>query len=247
MEMVCEWERGQSSRGFWGVWGTGVPPLPAALCTPGLGSRRRVLPGSSSWLCGSVTGATPCPSPLGWGQCRWSLARCGWRGSKPAPGTDGDDSALMEGSPGATGAGVLPLGVGGSYREDGSGVTWLWGCTPGSLPFVLGLAPGSRGARPQDPGLSSGWLVRAPLGLSSVTYPILALYGDFSSSRESPMLPGELPWAGSRGAGRARSAHGTRRARGSCGLHHLRAPLCFSSWTSHPVPTGATPPGSPLV
>lgn len=71
----------------------------------------RSLPGSSSWLCGSLTGATPCPSPLGWGQSLWSLAQCGWRGSNAVPGTDGDDCPLLEGSPSATRAWVLPLGV----------------------------------------------------------------------------------------------------------------------------------------
>lgn len=66
-----------------------------------------MLPGSSSWLCGSFTGATRCPSPLGWGQCLWSFAQHGWRGSNAAPGTDGEDSALMEGSPSTMRAWVL--------------------------------------------------------------------------------------------------------------------------------------------
>lgn len=83
-------------------------------------------------------------------------------------------------------------------------------CTAGSLPFAPGLAawvppgPGGLGGG-HSPRLSTGgawsglpWDGLARLGSR---IPILSIYGDFSSSTESPMLPGELPTAGSRGAG----------------------------------------------
>lgn len=103
------------------IWAFGVPGcFPSLLLCGALSygqeggscwAPRRILPGSSSRLCGSLPGATRCPSPLGWGQCLWSLAQRGWRGSSAAPGTDGDDSALMEGSPSTTRAWELPLGL----------------------------------------------------------------------------------------------------------------------------------------
>lgn len=184
METVCEWEKGQNSYCCWRIWGSRLFPLSVA---KGEGPAGHPLPGSSSWLCGSLccldgdsaSGALP------------SVA-----GEAPA-----QRLGLMEMALPWWRAALVPLGVGGTSRQDGSGVTSLWGCTSGLILFVLGLSVWAAQAWGGHSPRSVGWAGQGSpwaslAGLSSVTDPILAIYGDFSSSRESPMLPGELPWAG---------------------------------------------------
>lgn len=150
-----------AAQGFGALGYQAVSP-PCCSVTPELWPRGRAPLGSPRGpFQGAAPGSValslvpPHPSPLGWGQCFWSFAQCGWRGSNPAPGTDGDGSPLTEGSPSAPRRGCCHWGW---HSSEGAvtGVTWLWGCTSGRLPFVLGLAVwvpgGSAGARPRDPG-----------------------------------------------------------------------------------------------
>lgn len=178
----------------------------------------------------------------GWGQCLWSFAQCGWRGSSAAPGTDGDGSALLEGSPGATG--------GGRHFQAG----WLWGDLTLGVhirfdPVCAGVisvgSTGSGWAQPQECRLS---VVRAPLGPawlcsarslipSSPYMEIFPAAGRARCSPESCRGLGE-PAESLEGAGPGGAA-------GSSTWGNPSAPALHSSWTSQPgspVPTGAASP-----
>lgn len=140
--------RKRAGKGVWvGAWSE-CPLLPKGLgctgvcCLPaGHGDPRAVALGTElcpgaqpHWVqqehpAGSACSVTDATERLPFPSWVWDVAQCGWRGSKPAPGTNGDDTPRAEGSPGASeGAGgatavgtVVKEGVG----EDG--VTWLWG------------------------------------------------------------------------------------------------------------------------
>lgn len=237
-----------------------MPPLLVALCTPELWSRTRVLLGTPEdpareqllalWLC---HWCHPLPFPSWMGTVPLEPCPVWLERLQASSWTHGDDSALMEGSPSATGTRVMPLGMGGSSREDGSGVAWLWGCTPGSLLFVLGLAPGSRGAWPQDPGLSWGWPVRAPLGpawLGSARsrIPSRPYMEIFPAAGRARCSPESCPGLGAEGLGEPGQPveqAGPGGAAGSFTSGNPSASAPHSSWISQPVPTDATPLGSP--
>lgn len=250
-----------AARGF-GALGYQAVSRPCCSVTPELWPRGRAPLGSPR---GSFQGAAPGsvalslvpphPSPLGWGQCFWSFAQCGWRGSNPAPGTDGDGSPLTEGSPSAPRRGCCHWGW---HSSEGAvtGVTWLWGdlalgvhigpaavcagvSSVGTGGLGGGTAPGPRLRRAGRSGLPLGRFDSARLGHVSHAVHIWR----FFQRQGEPDAPrrAALGWEQ-----RGRESPGSTQGR----LLHLGEPLCLCSWISHPgspVPTGATSPGCPRV
>lgn len=139
------------------------------------------------------------------------IVPCGWRGSNPAPGTNGDDRPLGSGQPGCQrGTGWCRGGMAerrrgelrGGWGDMALGVTRLRGCIVGSPPFALGLAawvpPGPRGVRwraqPPGTGLSMGLPGRGSrgavwLGSARLTYPHPLLIWRFFQRYGEPDAP----------------------------------------------------------